>query len=133
MLCKRGISPRKGYWNLPAGFLENGETVEEGAIRETYEETRAKVQIKRLHAVYSIPHVNQVNLHFEADMLDSHYETTFESTEIAFFPLDGIPWEEIAFSSHEFSIKAYLKNRGKQAKVVARGAYLKSSPKKANN
>ena len=74
LLCRRAIEPRKGFWTLPCGFLENGETVEAGAMRETLEEAEAKVDLERLYAVYSIPHINQVYMVFLAELLseDGH-------------------------------------------------------------
>ena len=66
MLCKRAIQPQAGLWNLPAGFMENGEKAEIGAARETLEESQAKVEIIKLHVVFSLPKVNQVYLHFLA-------------------------------------------------------------------
>ena len=107
MLCRRGIEPRKGLWNLPSGFLENGETVQEGAIRETLEETEADVKLIRLHSVFNIPVAQQVYLHFLAKMKGPHYAVTPESTEIAFFAEDEIPWDDLAFSSTRYAIECY--------------------------
>ena len=85
LLCKRGISPRKGYWNVPGGYMENGETVEDGAIREVYEETLSKIVLTRLHMVYSIPRINQVYMHFLADLQALDFQITPESSEIKLF------------------------------------------------
>jgi ADP-ribose pyrophosphatase YjhB (NUDIX family) len=106
MLCRRGIEPQLGLWNLPAGFMENKETVAEGAAREVLEETEAEVGNLSLFSVYSVPHVNQVHMHFKANLLKEHWANTPESTEIKFFTFEEIPWEEIAFSSNVFSLKA---------------------------
>lgn len=108
LLCKRAIEPRKGLWNLPAGFMENGERAEEGALRETYEESHAEVEIKKLHVVYSIPQVNQVYLHFLAHFKYLHYSSTHESSEVQLFKPEEIPWAEIAFQSTAFALKKYL-------------------------
>lgn len=108
MLARRGIEPRMGYWNLPCGFLEDNETVEEGAMREVIEETGAWVELDHLHAVYSLPHSNQVYLIFLAHLTRKQYHTTPESTEIRFFGFDEIPWNEIAFSSNSFAISSYI-------------------------
>jgi ADP-ribose pyrophosphatase YjhB (NUDIX family) len=126
MLCRRGIEPRKGYWNLPCGFLENDETIEQGAKREVYEETGASVQLNYLHTVYNLPHANQVYLIFHAQMVDDHYQLTPESTEIEFFPLNDIPWEEIAFSSNSFAIEHLIKLHEKRtSEKLAIGSYFK--------
>jgi ADP-ribose pyrophosphatase YjhB (NUDIX family) len=108
MLCRRGIEPRKGFWNLPAGFLENGETVEQGALRETWEESSCEVEIEGLHCVYNVPHANQVYFIFKSKLkVQLHYEGE-ETTEIQFFEKDQIPWAEIAFNSNIFALKHYL-------------------------
>jgi len=111
MLCRRGIEPRKDYWNLPCGYLENNETVEAGALREVYEETGAEVILEGLHTVYSLPHAQQVYLIFKARLApNAHWHLTPESTEIVFFGLQDIPWAEIAFSSNTFAIERFREN-----------------------
>lgn len=127
LLCKRAIEPRYGFWNLPGGFMENGETVEEGAKRETLEETNAKVDIVRLHSVYNIPHVNQVYLHFLANMKEPYFTETSESLEVTLFNQSDIPWDDIAFSSTAFSIKKYLEHKGEEKPEVHLGEYRMSS------
>ena len=111
MLCRRGIEPRKGFWNLPAGFMENGETVEHGAKREAYEETGVEVELIRLHCVYSVHSVNQVHLHFLARMLSVDYTLNEESVEISLFGEEEIPWGDIAFESNVFSLRAFFEGR----------------------
>lgn len=108
LLCKRAIEPQYGLWNLPAGFLENGETAEEGALRETFEESKALVEIVKLHALYSLPAVNQVYLHFLARYKESKIGPTDESLEVRFFAQDEIPWDLIAFHSTTFALKKYF-------------------------
>lgn len=110
LLCRRAIEPRKGLWNLPAGFLENGETAEQGAVRETFEESLATVKIEKLHCVYSIPNANQVYLHFLGSMKTAEFGVTPESTEVNLFEHKDIPWDEIAFNSSEFAIRKYFEN-----------------------
>lgn len=110
LLAKRAIEPGKGLWNLPCGFLENGETVEEGARRETYEETAAYVEIKRLHTIYNLPHARQVYLIFLADMQHEKTKKTTESSEVRLFAKEEIPWSDIAFSSTDFALKKYFEN-----------------------
>ena len=108
MLCKRAIQPQAGLWNLPAGFMENGEKAEIGAARETLEESQAKVEIIKLHVVFSLPKVNQVYLHFLAKLNDKHFGPTSESLEVRFFEKDEIPWENIAFHSTTFALEKYF-------------------------
>ncbi len=112
LLCKRAIDPFVGFWNVPAGFLENGETVEEGAQRETWEEANAAVEIETLHAVFSITHINQIYLHFRARLTDP--EAVFpgeESLEAEFFDEATIPWDDLAFSSTAFALKTYFQDK----------------------
>lgn len=108
LLGKRGIEPRAGKWNLPAGFMENGETLEKGARREVWEETRAKVTLERLHTVYNITHVNQVYFLFLAQLEEPIFEAGDETLEARLFDLDEIPWSELAFYSNHFALRRYL-------------------------
>ena len=121
MLCRRGIEPRLGYWNLPAGFLENNESVEEGALREVLEETGARVEILHLHSVYDVLKAQQVYLIFKARMLNNYYKLTPESTEIKFFQADQIPWEEIAFSSNVHALEHWISVRNGAEEKLAIG------------
>ncbi|MFK7797515.1 MAG: NUDIX hydrolase [Aureispira sp.] len=108
LLGKRDIEPRRGKWNLPAGFMENGETVMQGATREVWEEMRAKVIIERLHTVYNINHVNQVYFLFLAKLDEPNFAAADETTEVRLFDVDEIPWKDLAFYSNHFALKRYL-------------------------
>jgi len=108
LLCKRGIEPRLGYWTIPGGFMEVKETTEEGAIRETWEECRARVDISRLHGIYNVPHINQVYFVYLADMTSPEFETTLESTELRLATLNDIPWDDIAFKVIGEALKQYV-------------------------
>ncbi len=110
LLCKRSIEPRAGFWNLPAGYLENGETVQMGAKRETWEEAGSEVQIVRLHAVFDLPEINQVYLFFLAKMTSSHFESGIETLETKLFLPQDIPFEDMAFVSSTFAIRRYLED-----------------------
>ena len=112
LLAKRSIEPRRGYWNVPGGYMENGETVEEGAGREVLEETLAKVSIQRLHAVFSIPHINQVYMHFLGLLPGPDaFGVGEESLEARLFTVSEIPWQDIAFTSSVYSLKHYFADR----------------------
>lgn len=117
MLCRRAIEPQYGLWNLPAGFLENGETAEEGARRETLEESGAEVEIIKLHVVYSLPQVNQVYLHFLARFQKPEYGPTPESLEVTLFDQHSVPWNRIAFHSTAFALEQFFRNGDKFAGV----------------
>lgn len=111
LLAKRAIYPRKGYWNVPAGYLENKESVEEGALREVWEETQAKVEIEGVLAIYSIPRISQVYVLFRGKMLEPTFGAGIESLEVQLFKEDEIPWHEIAFYSSKFALEKYFEDR----------------------
>jgi ADP-ribose pyrophosphatase YjhB (NUDIX family) len=111
MLCRRGIEPQLGLWNIPGGFMENDETAMDGATREMFEETGGKVRILGLHTSFSVVPVNQVHLHFLGEMVDLNYQTTPESTEIRLFTEEEIVWKEVAFASNYFALKKYFSDR----------------------
>lgn len=96
LLCRRAIEPRKGFWTVPAGFMENGETIQQGAERETWEEAGAKVTNARLYRLFDLPYINQVYLFYLGD-LDGGYSAGPESLEVELFDQQEIPWDEIAF------------------------------------
>ncbi len=110
LLCKRAIEPRKGYWTLPAGFMELSETCEQGAVRETWEEAAATVHVRSLLSVLDVPHASQVHLFYLADLIDGIYAAGTESLEVALFEPADIPWDEIAFKTITKTLKHYLSN-----------------------
>lgn len=99
LLCKRAIEPRKGYWTLPAGFMEQGESVEAGACREAWEEARARLTITGLLAIYSIPRISQVQIMHLAELAEPGFSAGPESEAVALFAWNDIPWAELAFPS----------------------------------
>src|SRR5690606_39254703 len=99
LLCRRAIEPRYGYWTLPAGFMENDETAVEAALRETYEEAQARVEVLDLYALFNLPHVNQVYLMFRSRLLDLDYATGCESLEARLLSREEIPWDQLAFET----------------------------------
>ena len=111
LLCRRAIEPRCGMWTLPAGYLENGETVAEGAARETYEEAGAKVEKLTPYALYNICYVNQIYFMFRARPADHRFRPGSESLEVKLFAEDEIPWEEIAFRVLQETLIQYFKDR----------------------
>jgi ADP-ribose pyrophosphatase YjhB (NUDIX family) len=108
LLCRRAIEPRLGFWGLPAGYLEMGETLEEGALRETTEESGAQVELIRLHAVYNIPRISQIYFFFLARMTSPDLNIGPETQEARLFAPAEIPYEEMAFPSSVFAIRRYL-------------------------
>ena len=125
LLCKRSNEPRSGKWTLPAGFLENGESVEAGALRETWEETNAEVEIVRLLSLYSIPSIGQVYLFFLADLKNLDFHPGVETEITALFREDEIPWDEISFNSVKFTLERYFQNLGSESDKVYTGMFVK--------
>ncbi|MEB3298084.1 MAG: NUDIX hydrolase [Candidatus Sericytochromatia bacterium] len=110
-LCRRAIPPRIGYWTFPAGFLEMGETAEEGAAREAREEAGVEVVVERLLGVYSVPGRGQVHLLYEARMLGEAHEAGEESLEVVLRPWVDIPWGDLAFPSIRWGLQLALEAR----------------------
>jgi len=110
LLCKRAIKPRLGKWTLPAGFMENGESTLEGAIRETREEAGASVNVTNnsLYTLFNLPIINQVYMFFRADLADLNFEAGIESSEVALFSESEIPWSEIAFPVVTSTLEHYF-------------------------
>ncbi len=104
LLCRRAIEPRKGFWTLPAGFLELNETTGDGACREAWEEARARIALDGLLAVYNIPRISQVQLIYRARLLSPDVAAGPESAEVGLFAWDAIPWDVIAFPSVHWSL-----------------------------
>lgn len=116
LLCKRAIEPRYGFWTLPAGFMEEGESVEDGALREAHEEASANLKIGQLLSVYSIKRISQVQIFYTAEFDgDPEFAPGVESTEVALFDWDDIPWEHMAFPSAVWALKQYRSVWGQPA------------------
>ena len=111
LLCKRAIEPRWGLWTLPAGFLENGETILAGAERETVEEARARVDIGPLYTMISLPQINQIYVMFRARLLDLDFGPGSESLEVTLFDEADIPWNEIAFRTITRTLRNFFLDR----------------------
>lgn len=108
LLCRRNIEPKLNMWTLPGGFMENGESTVEGALRETWEESRVKPINPELVAIISLPQWNQVHIFYRAEMTDFQYETTPESNAIELFELDQLPWEELAFRTVKRALEHFI-------------------------
>ncbi len=108
LLCRRAIEPRHGYWTLPAGFMENNETTEEAAQRETLEEAGARVELLGLFALLNVPHVHQVHLFYQARLLDLDFSAGIESLECRLFSESEIPWEDLAFPTVSHTLQRFF-------------------------
>ncbi len=111
LLCKRAIEPRYGLWTLPAGFMENGETTEQAAMRETREEAGAIVEITNLYGLFSIPHISQVYMLYHGVLVDGDYEPGSESLECRLFDEQSIPWDKLAFPVVKETLQRYFADR----------------------
>jgi len=107
VLCRRAISPRPGFWTIPAGYLELHETAQAGALREVWEEAQARVELDGLLAVYNVPRLSLVQVIFRARLLDGKIAPGPESEEVGFFTWDEIPWDDLAFPSTRWALNHY--------------------------
>jgi ADP-ribose pyrophosphatase YjhB (NUDIX family) len=111
LICKRAIDPRRGFWAVPAGFLENGETLQQGAAREAREEALADVAIGSLLAVATVMHTDQIHVFFRGRLRSAQVGAGEESLEVMMARPEDIPWSELAFPSTEFALRHYLEDR----------------------
>jgi len=111
LLCKRAIEPRLGFWTLPAGFMENGETLQEGAQRETWEEAKAKLENLCLYSVFNLPKINQVYVIFKAELIGGEHSVGEESLETRLYHEHEIPWDNLAFPTITNTLKRYFSDR----------------------
>ena len=118
LLCRRAIEPRLGLWTVPAGFLENGETLAEGAARECWEEANARVTIGSLLSIINVTYAHQVHVLYRARMATAEYGAGSESLEVKLVTPAEIPWADLAFRSIEFGLKAYLTDRHNHTETV---------------
>ncbi|MFQ5547492.1 MAG: NUDIX hydrolase [Woeseia sp.] len=116
LLCRRAIEPRHGYWTVPAGFMELGETMQQGAARETLEEACAEVEVGHLFASVDVIQAGQVHVFFAARLLGD-FRVGAESLEVALFSESEIPWDKIAFRSGRFALEKYFEDAGRNTGV----------------
>ena len=114
LLCQRAIEPRKGFWTLPAGFLEIGETIEEGALRETREESGAIVIKPKLYTIFNAAHVGQITMLFLATMPTPSYSAGIESLHVQLFDEQSIPWKNLAFQTISRTLIYFFSDRKAQ-------------------
>ncbi len=111
LLCRRAIEPRRGYWTIPAGFMENGETLQQAAARECQEEALARVVIGDLCAIVHVLHARQVHVMFRARLADPSFGVGVESLEAKLCEERDLPWPDIAFQSVAFTLQSWLQDR----------------------
>jgi ADP-ribose pyrophosphatase YjhB (NUDIX family) len=123
LLCRRAIEPRLGFWTLPAGYLELGETLQEGAMRETWEEAQARIELDGILGIFSISRIGQVHVMFRARFAPNAAPPRFaagaESLEVGLFAWDQIPWDDIAFPSVRWALDAWRQSGSRPLSVPA--------------
>jgi ADP-ribose pyrophosphatase YjhB (NUDIX family) len=111
LLCRRNIEPRHGFWTLPAGFMELGESTEAGALRETDEEAGARIELQGLFSVLNVVRVGQVHLYYRARLMDTAFAPGPETIEARLFREDEIPWDDLAFRTVRVTLERYFADR----------------------
>jgi ADP-ribose pyrophosphatase YjhB (NUDIX family) len=111
LLCRRNIEPRHGFWTLPAGFMELGETTEQGAVRETTEEAGARVELQGLYTLLNVVRVGQLHLFYRARLLDTDFAPGPETIDTQLFAESEIPWDELAFRTVRETRKCFFEDR----------------------
>lgn len=115
LLCRRAIEPRDGFWTIPAGYLELGESTEAGACREAREEACAEIEIDRLLAIYNITRISQIQTIYRASLVSPDVAAGIESREVGLFSWADIPWDDIAFPTVRWALDQYLETREQAA------------------
>lgn len=113
LLCRRNIEPRHGYWTLPAGFMELGESTEAGAVRETDEEAGARIEVLGLYTVLNVVRVGQVHLYYRARLLDTDFNPGPETIEARLFHEHEVPWDDLAFRTVRETLERFFDDRRK--------------------
>ena len=126
LLCKRAIEPRHGFWTLPAGFMELGETTPEAAMRETLEEANARVELQGLYVVMNLPHVDQVYMMFRSRLLDMNFSPGAESLEVALYREEDVPWDALAFSTIKHTLRLFFEDRKRKDFRMHSGDIIKT-------
>lgn len=111
LLCRRAIEPRRGFWTLPAGFMENDETTAQAAVRETAEEACARIEVGELYTMIDVPYISQVHLVYRARLLDLDFSAGAESLEVALLRENEIPWDQIAFRTIGMTLRYFFDDR----------------------
>ncbi len=111
LLCRRAIEPRQGFWTLPAGFMENEETLAQAALRETREEVNARIELAELFTLISVPHISQVHAIYRARLIDLAFSAGSETLEVALFEENQVPWENIAFRTVAMTLQHFFSDR----------------------
>jgi ADP-ribose pyrophosphatase YjhB (NUDIX family) len=123
LLCRRAIEPRAGWWTLPAGFLESGESAEQGAAREALEEAGADIEVGTLLGAFSVPHISQVHLFYAARLRSPELRAGVESSEVRLVAWNEVPWDDLAFPSVRWALLAYRELAGREGSRPRSGTF----------
>lgn len=129
LLCKRAIEPCYGLWTLPAGFMENGETLEQAAIRESREEANANLELENIYTIISLPEINQVYVLYRAQLLDLDFYAGTESLDVKLFSEEEIPWDQLAFKTIHKTLKHFFEDNKSGQYAVHTGVLNKNRNK----
>ena len=129
LLCKRAIEPRKGFWTLPAGFMENKETTEQGALRESLEEAGASIVAPQFYRLFDLPHISQVYVFYRGELDAGQYQAGPESLDVKLFDEADIPWDELAFPVVKHLLKEYFEDRKRDIYPVRSSTIERLIPK----
>jgi len=132
LLCRRAIEPRHGLWTLPAGFMENAETLEQAAERESNEEANTNIDSLTLYTVISLPHINQIYVMYLAQLCDTNFHPGIESLEVELFHEHEIPWDKLAFHTIHFTLEKYFQDNQKNHYPVHTHTITTRNGKSAN-
>lgn len=111
LLCLRNIEPRRGFWTLPAGFMELGESTAQGAGRETLEESGARIRLGEIYTIIDVPQIEQVHVFYLAEVLGPELDPGPESLEARFYDEADIPWDDLAFRTVATTLQRYFEDR----------------------
>lgn len=129
LLCRRSIEPRYGFWTLPAGFMENGESTAQAAARETWEEANAVVDNLALYAMYSLTHISQVYVMFRGHLRNGYASAGDESLEVKLFAEDEVPWQDLAFPVIGETLRWYFDEHRRGAFQIHMGDIIRADGK----
>lgn len=111
LMCRRAIEPRSGFWTLPAGFLEIGESAVQAGVRETREEAMADVDAGELFSFLNVSHIGQIHMFYRANMPKAEYGPGPESAEVMLMDEADIPWKQLAFPTIYLTLQYYFADR----------------------
>jgi 8-oxo-dGTP diphosphatase len=117
VLIQRGQPPFVGRWALPAGFIEEDESVEQAALRECHEETGLNVELEELFGVYSFPEgpvQSGIIIFYRARPVGGSLRAGDDAQDVAVFSPDGLP-KDVAFRTHREVLARWVQRQSPEA------------------